>query len=88
MKLYTLSSLLITCTLLLPCTAQAEENSSDNGVLTLEEVTVTATKREGSAKDFPGNISVMEEPFMEEHGVNDLQDLMRFSPNVYVKNRT
>lgn len=86
MKLHNLSGLLITCALLLPCPAQADEPSGTNEELILEEVTVTATKREGSVKDFPGNISVMEEPFMEERGVNDIQEMTRFAPNVHVKN--
>jgi iron complex outermembrane receptor protein len=73
--------------LLLPLPARAAEDTTgeDTEPMTLKEVRVTATKREGSVKEFPGNLSVIEEGFMEEHEVDTLQDLARFTPNVYIK---
>ncbi len=65
--------------------ADSEPEYDDNKTLTMEEVTVTASKREGTLKDFPGNISVMDDMFMETRGVKNLDNLMRFAPNVYIK---
>lgn len=75
-------------TLFLSCPAQAGDEQSEDDTrkaVTMETVTVTATKREGSIKDFPGNISVMDEMFMETRGVNNLKDLTRYAPNIFIK---
>ena len=83
-----ITGLILTIILLFSSPVRAEENrpkSETQKDVTMEEVTVTATKREGSVKDFPGNISVMDDVFMETHGTEDLADLTRFAPNVYVK---
>ncbi|MUM76789.1 TonB-dependent receptor [Pseudodesulfovibrio sp. F-1] len=80
--------ILLSLTLILTTQALATEGNPQNDnreEITLEAVTVTATKREGSVKDFPGNITVMDEMFMETRGVNKLGDLVRFAPNIYVK---
>lgn len=88
MKICKLFILVFTCNLLLLPPAHAADNKVEhdkNGTLIMEKVTVTASKREGSLKDFPGNISVMDDMFMETRGVNNLGNLMRFTPNLYVK---
>lgn len=85
MKPHTFWALFASLLLFLPAASAAGEDNATCGHLTLETVTVTASKREGSVKDFPGNVSVMESPFIEEHGIDDLKDLTRFAPNVYVK---
>ena len=87
MTLHRFACLAATFFLLLPLPAGAagEATGEDSEPLTLQEVRVTATKREGTVKEFPGNLSVIEEGFMEEHEVDDLQELVRFTPNVYVK---
>ncbi len=75
--------------LLLPFSVLAEEDMTtkdDNKTITMETVTVTASKREGTDKEFPGNISVMDDVFMETHGTNTLGELARFAPNIYIKN--
>ncbi|WP_027721186.1 TonB-dependent receptor [Maridesulfovibrio zosterae] len=66
----------------------ADEPSSDDKqkTVTMEAVTVSASKREGTTKDFPGNISVMDNMFIETRGIDTLDDLTRFAPNVYIKN--
>ncbi|MCJ2163378.1 MULTISPECIES: TonB-dependent receptor [unclassified Pseudodesulfovibrio] len=73
-----------TVSLLLSCPAFASDEQTDEPV-TLDAVTVTATKREGSIKDFPGNLTVLDDVFIEARGVNTLGDLVRFAPNIYVK---
>ncbi|WP_147820756.1 TonB-dependent receptor [Salidesulfovibrio onnuriiensis] len=88
MRIHKLFGLIFTFTLCALSPAMAgEDEASDNGTktVTMDAVTVTATKRDGTLKDFPGNISVMDEMFMETRGVNNLSDLTRFAPNVYVK---
>jgi len=74
--------------LLFSIPAAAEEAAPVNGkeeAFLLAPVKVTATKREGTIKDFPGNLTVLEDVFIESRGVNTLGELMRFTPNVYVK---
>lgn len=85
MKPHTLWAIFATLLPLLPAAAAAGEDNATREPLTLKAVTVTASKREGSVKDFPGNVSVMKPPFIEKHGIGDLKDLTRFAPNVYVK---
>ncbi|BCS87624.1 TonB-dependent receptor [Pseudodesulfovibrio sediminis] len=89
MKLFKLGLLVFTYTMLIALPIQAADSEPEqdtNKDLIMEEVTVTASKREGTLKDFPGNISVMDNIFMETRGVNDLGNLMRYTPNIYIKN--
>lgn len=63
----------------------ADTGGEEEEAMLLETVTVTATKREGTVKEFPGNLSVMDEVFIESRGINTLGDLARFTPNLYIK---
>ncbi|PIE70799.1 MAG: TonB-dependent receptor [Deltaproteobacteria bacterium] len=58
--------------------------AADSAVI-LEPITVTASKRKETVNAFPGNLSVMDDAFMETRGTNALGSLMRFTPNVYIK---
>ncbi|WP_323846087.1 TonB-dependent receptor [Microbulbifer magnicolonia] len=51
-------------------------------VLTIEEVTVTATKREESAQDVPLAITAMSGDFTQKVNINDVKDLVSFTPGV------
>lgn len=48
--------------------------------MTIEEVIVTATKRDESVQDVPISIDVLGEAALEEHGVGDLEDLAHLLP--------
>lgn len=50
----------------------------------LEEIVVTAQKREQSIQDVPISISVMSETFIKEQGITDLADALLFTPNFRV----
>lgn len=54
----------------------------------LDEVTVSASKRDASAKEFPGIVTAFQEPALDQRGVRDLLDLTRYAPNVHLKHAT
>ncbi|NDV18466.1 TonB-dependent receptor [Pseudodesulfovibrio sp. JC047] len=84
----TMTGLIFTFLFLVSCPALAQDappEAKEQAPVTMDAVTVTATKREGTVKDFPGNISVMDDVFIETHGTDELADLTRFAPNVYIK---
>lgn len=84
--MHRLFGLLLAAGLLFACPALADEADDEGRRDTrLETVTVTATKREGTVKEFPGNLSVMDDVFIETRGIDTLGELARLTPNVYVK---
>ena len=50
--------------------------------MTIEEVIVTATKRDESVQDVPISIDVLGEAALEENGVGDLEDLAHLMPSL------
>lgn len=60
-----------------------EQESSDDGLL-LEEVFVTATKREESIFDVPVAVSAFTEDVLFKAGITDLIDVGKFVPNLNV----
>jgi len=72
-----ISAVFITCAMSLPGSAFSAEEE-----LILEEVIVTATKREVSVQDVPVAISVLSGGFLEESGLDDLADFYRSVPGV------
>jgi iron complex outermembrane recepter protein len=52
--------------------------------LTLEEILVTATKREEGLQDVPISIAVMSGEKIEQQGISELEDLAVFMPNVHI----
>ena len=53
--------------------------------LELEVMTVTAQKREENVQDVPMSISVFSDIELEDAGIKDTSDLVRFAPNLYLK---
>ncbi|MEM1112251.1 MAG: TonB-dependent receptor [Pseudomonadota bacterium] len=49
---------------------------------TLEEVIVTATKREQSVQDVPLSITALSGDFMQQANLNDVKDLIQYTPGV------
>ena len=61
--------------------ARAQEGDDVLGNI-LEEVVVTARKREESLKDVPVSISVVSGDFIEEAGIRDQYDLFQLTPGI------
>ena len=65
---------------------QADEEDDPQVESFLETITVTATRGERSVKDVPGSVSVIDADRIENEVVNDVRDLVRYEPGVYVAN--
>ena len=63
-------------------TANAQEGAERRGTHDLEEIVVTATRRESTVFDVPYSISVLTGEAMERSGVQDLSDLVRAVPGI------
>jgi iron complex outermembrane recepter protein len=55
------------------------------GRRTIEEIIVTAQKREEAAIDVPVSVSVLGEETINREGISDLQELSSFVPNVNIR---
>ncbi len=66
---------------LLPCLAIAALFASNIAAAQIEEIVVTATKRAESIQDVPISISAYSGDFLEESGIQTLQDLSLYAPN-------
>jgi iron complex outermembrane receptor protein len=55
------------------------------GEYELGTMTVTSQKREENVQDVPMSISVFSDIQLEDAGIKDISDLVRFAPNVYMK---
>ncbi len=62
--------------------AQEAESADDNSSMLLEEVMVTARKREESLQDVPVSISVVGDDFIKEAGIFDMFDLFENVPGI------
>ncbi len=68
--------------------AQAEENNLDEGkVVTLDEIVVTATRRESRIQDIPYNISAVSGADVEAAKMVDTAELLRSIPGVGIVDR-
>ena len=54
----------------------------------LDEMVITASKRESSLEDFAGSIAVKDAQFITDHEIKNLSELTLFIPNVYFKKAT
>ena len=68
--------------------AQAEASSPQASAAprgrAIEEIVVTAQRREQELQDVPISMSAFGGEFLREHGVTDLQDVGQFAPNVRI----
>ena len=58
-------------------------NAQDDERLQLEEITVTARKRDESIQDAPYTITALTSHDIEVKGINELQDIVSFSPGFF-----
>ena len=56
--------------------------------LELETMTVTAQKKEENVQDVPMSISVFSHIQLEDAGIDNIFELTRFTPNMFMKNNT
>jgi iron complex outermembrane receptor protein len=75
-------SLAATATILLLPTQQAAAQQAQSGALSLEEVIVTARRREESVQDIPISISAFTADEIELRGMLDVTDIAAAAPNV------
>ena len=75
-----LSKITLFSLILIPITAFSAEEEASGGVL--EEIIVTARKREETAQSVPIPISALSEAQMEARNITDIQDIERITPNL------
>jgi outer membrane receptor protein involved in Fe transport len=73
------TAFVLTCSLLSPALAQDADDS-----VAVEEVIVTATKREQTLQEVPVAVSVVEAQVLEEAQINDIVDLQSVVPSLRV----
>nr|WP_320191238.1 TonB-dependent receptor [uncultured Desulfobacter sp.] len=56
--------------------------AQDTQILDLDSVTVTANKMEENIKEIPQSITVMTDVEIEERGIKDVSDLIKYIPNL------
>ena len=66
----------------------AEEKKEVKRPVEIEEMTVTAQKKEENVQDVPMSISVFSDIQLEDAGIKDILELTRFTPNVFMKQNT
>ncbi len=60
--------------------ASQSSSSQDNNTPTIEEIIVTAQKRSEPIQDVPIAISAFDESFMKRANIDDVKDLVKFTP--------
>ncbi|WP_372810842.1 TonB-dependent receptor plug domain-containing protein, partial [Litorivivens sp.] len=71
---------------LLPLIGNAQESSpGGKKPRVIEEIIVSAQKRDEAVQDVPISMSVMTAEFMVEQGVTDLREALLYVPNVAVE---
>ena len=88
MNLHTKSQIaLILSGLMLAMPAWAQDAGDQQETRLLEEVTVTAQKREQSLQEVPLTVSAFSGDFVTEQGVQDIRDIQGLTPNLSIKSR-
>jgi iron complex outermembrane recepter protein len=64
--------------------AQAQEQATESPAGPLQEITVTATRREESIAKVPISITALTQENLDERGIKDILDVARFTPGVNV----
>ena len=64
--------------------AAAEKEDNAAGGNALQEITVTATRREESISRVPLSITALSQDALDERGIRDFQDIVRFTPGVNI----
>jgi iron complex outermembrane receptor protein len=73
--------------LLLANSAMGQDDTGRDESLVLEEVIITAQKREQSLQDVPLTVTAFSGDFITENGVQDIRDIQGLTPNLSIKSR-
>ena len=68
-----------------PSEPETEAEESGGEATFLDEVTVTAGHVPASLRDTPGHVSIVTDEDIEDHLYEDIADLVRYEPGVYVE---
>ena len=63
---------------------EAEEKEEAKRSVEIEEMVVTAQKREENIQEVPMSITVLSEIQIEDAGIKDMEDLMYYTPNLHM----
>lgn len=66
--------------------AGGDPDAGDDRLTFLESVTVAATLRPAPVGDIPGTVSVIEAATIQDRMLEDLSDLVKYEPGVYMEN--
>ncbi len=67
----------VSSSITIPVVAQEEQ-----GLAAIETIEVTATRRAGSIQDVPINIAALDGTALEEKGIGDISEVLRFVPGI------
>ncbi len=84
----TVSKILMIVFVVLLCPDAYGESPEEEAVFQLEPVTVTAQKKEEDAQKVPISMNVFSETEMEDARILNTPDMVRFSSNVSMMNRS
>src|ERR1700689_2795212 len=70
----------------MPTWVRADAAAADEAVGPLQEIVVTATRKEESLSKVPISVTALTQDAMDLRGVKDFQDVVRFPPGVSVDN--
>jgi len=78
----------VVCASLVTLPAQAETSASEPAAssLTLEEIVVTAQRREERVQDVPISVTALDTSFIADNGIRNIEDLSGFAPSLYTTN--
>ena len=77
-----------TMALALSTNIYAQQNVTDDPEMrTLEEVIITAQKREQTLQEVPVTVSAFSGSFIDDAGVKDIRDIAGLTPNLSIKSR-
>jgi outer membrane receptor protein involved in Fe transport len=78
-----LRTLVVTCSVCAaPLAGAADAGDTESVGPSLEEITVTATRREESASKVPISITAISQDAIDTKGIKDFSDIVRFTPGV------
>ena len=80
-------TVLLSATALSSAQAQTPASSAEQPI-SLDQITVTATRSEKQVLDVPGTVSVITRQDMDQRMTRDTQDLVRYEPGVFVNRLT
>ena len=83
------NSFFLMIALALSANINAQQNDANEAeVRTLEEVIITAQKREQGLQEVPVTVSAFSGDFVEQAGIKDIRDIAGLTPNMSIKTRS